>query len=208
MEFGGGPTIYSLVSACTHAKGITFCEYNKNNRAAVSAWLEKKKEAFDWSNLFEYIVCELEGKSKDEALKRQDELREKIKIILPCDVKEDDIVKFPEGSQDTRPPFDVVSSSLCLEVAVESDAEYEMVVAKLANFVKPGGYLIMQGVLNESHYTVNGVMFHSFPLTKELIVRSIEMAGMTGIEFKKHECKDDSKDSDHDGLYFVSGVKV
>ena len=42
LEFGGGPTIYSLISAAKYVESITFAEYAETNRDEVVLWKDEK----------------------------------------------------------------------------------------------------------------------------------------------------------------------
>lgn len=48
LEFGGGPCIYSLISAAPHVKEIVFSEYLESCRNEVQLWKEKSPEAHNW----------------------------------------------------------------------------------------------------------------------------------------------------------------
>ena len=42
LEFGGGPSLYALISAAKHVDKIVFAEYAENNRREVEMWVEGK----------------------------------------------------------------------------------------------------------------------------------------------------------------------
>ena len=44
LEFGGGPTLHSLITACSHVDSITFADYAESNRNEIIFWKEKKNE--------------------------------------------------------------------------------------------------------------------------------------------------------------------
>lgn len=41
LEFGGGPTLHSLITACRHVESITFADYAESNRNEIIMWKEK-----------------------------------------------------------------------------------------------------------------------------------------------------------------------
>lgn len=45
LEFGGGPSIYSLISAAKHVGSITFAEYAPSNRHEIELWMNEKGQA-------------------------------------------------------------------------------------------------------------------------------------------------------------------
>ena len=44
LEFGGGPSIYSLISAAKHVESITFAEFAPTNRQEIEQWRNGKGE--------------------------------------------------------------------------------------------------------------------------------------------------------------------
>lgn len=41
LEFGGGPTIHSLITASKHVETITFADYAESNRNEIVMWKDK-----------------------------------------------------------------------------------------------------------------------------------------------------------------------
>ena len=186
LEFGGGPCIGNLISASPKVDHIVFSEYVEANRKAVESWIAGTREAYDWSPWIEFVVRDLEGDSSAQAvLDRTQDLKQKIKSVVPCDVTKDPIVRLE--SADVGKAFDVVSTSLCIEVAVSSEQEYKSAVAKLCKFIKPNGYLCMFGVLKETFYCVGNVKFRSFPLTQVLIEEAMKTGGIQEIKFEQFD---------------------
>ena len=60
LEFGGGPTLFTLISAAKHVESITYAEYAETNRNEIQMWKDEKKERKFYSgtpsmcNLFKY----------------------------------------------------------------------------------------------------------------------------------------------------------
>lgn len=42
LEFGGGPTVHSLISAAPHIKEVVFSEFAEKNRVEVLKWKNKE----------------------------------------------------------------------------------------------------------------------------------------------------------------------
>ena len=118
---------------------------------------------------FIHVVQTLEGKSEEEAKQREEELRSKISQVIPCDIRENNPIELKEPTL-----FDVVGSSLCLEAVMESEAAYREAILKLSKLLKPGGHLVMAGVLGQSFYRVGDGKFYTFPLSKDLIYQALE----------------------------------
>ena len=157
LEFGGGPSIASHVFACPKVAHIVFSE---------KSWIAGDPDAHDWMPFIQMAVIELEaegGADESSALLtdkeklgqvkgRVDGLKRKIRYVVPCDVFKTPIVELK--SDDIGKPFDVVSTSVCLESCVTSEAQYRNIVAELCKLFKPNGYLFMNGVLEGTFYFI------------------------------------------------------
>ena len=213
LEFGGGPSIINLVFACSKVDHIVFSEYAEINRQAVKSWIAGDPDAHDWTPLIE-IVLELEqgrgivDEGKHNFVQnRADELKRKIKSIIPCDANKAPIVQL--DSDDVAKPFDVVSTSLCLEACVSSEVHYKNTVAELCKLLKPNGYLFMNGVLGDTFYYVGKEKFYNFPLTEKLVKEAMIEAG---IEIEKFVTISDipvdfSEACDATALFYTYGRK-
>ena len=89
LEFGAGPVISYEISAVLYASEIVLLEYTERNREVLQMWLDRDPKAPNWKPFFEYVVQELEGKRKEEATMRREELRRIVKAVIPCDISKD-----------------------------------------------------------------------------------------------------------------------
>ena len=208
LEFGGGPSIFDLIPAAPFAEEIIFAEYSEKNREEVVKWLQKSPESHNWLPYFKFAVQTLEGNNSDEEVTiRESELRNKIKHILPCDIGWEDPVKWPSSWSSQLATFDVVSTSLCLEVSVTSREGYRQAIAKLKRYLKPSGHIVMYGVLEETYYMVGQERFHCFPLSKELIEETLTSEGFKihdDMKLFSHEIRENNWDGQE--VFFVSAV--
>ena len=151
----------------------------------------------------------MEGKSKEEATKREEELRRKISRIVPCHIRQTKPLHMNESSTTDGQMFDIVSTTLCLEAAVDSDISFCEAVGKLTQLVKPGGHLVMVGVLNDSFYKVGDEKFRSFPLNESLVQRAAHEAGIKDVEIVSSSSglPKERTVSGFDGFFFCCGVK-
>lgn len=62
LEYGGGPVVSRMISACPHVQEVVFAKYLEANRKAVEAWVNEDPTAFDWGPTFDFIVW----KEKDQ----------------------------------------------------------------------------------------------------------------------------------------------
>ena len=183
LDYGCGPVVAYEISAALQASEIVMAECTEGGRKQVQLWVDKEPAAMDWNPFFKYVVVTLEGKSEQEAVARQDELRRRIKAIVSCDITAD-----PPIQPGYNGPYDVVFSSLTLNIAFSSVEGYESGVAKLANLVKPGGKLCLFEIESNGishYYTVGSVKYYALSITREILTTILTKLGFTGIEIQR-----------------------
>ena len=156
LDFGCGPIPIYQISASMFASEIVMAEYTEKNSLFLQQWLSRDAAAHDWSPFFDLVVREWEGKTERDAREREDLVRSTIKAVVHCDITRD-----PPIADMYKGPYDVVFSSLCLEVASKTEEEYTAGVAKLASLVKPGGKLVLYGACSRSEYSGEHSAFYS-----------------------------------------------
>ena len=185
LEFGAGPVIVYVISASLYASEIVLSEYLDTNRKVLQMWLDRDPNAPNWSPFFEYVVQELEGKSKEKAAKREEESRQVIKAVIPCDIHKD-----PPVEPAYCGPYDVIVTSFCLESACNSLEEYSGAVPKLAKLLKPEGKLVItvEGPGDTFFYVVGEKKFFALSIREEALTTILQQNGFHDITFKCQPC--------------------
>ncbi|XP_064620546.1 indolethylamine N-methyltransferase-like [Lineus longissimus] len=171
LDVGSGPCIHSVISTGSRCSEIVCSDFVEQNRDEILRWVNGAIDAHNWEPVFQY-VCKLEGKS-DEWKTRQSHIRQAIKHVVPCDVHQDNPL-----APLVFEPFDVITSSLCLEAACLDEPSYRKAVKRLASLLKPGGLLIIGGVHGQSFYSVAKETFSSLPTSKQMIESVFADAGL------------------------------
>ncbi|KAM8927294.1 nicotinamide N-methyltransferase-like [Pelodytes ibericus] len=172
IDIGTGPSIYQLLSACETFNSIIATDYTDWNRQEFEKWLRKEPGAFDWSELSK-AVSELEGKGVTWEAK-EEKLRSRVKSFLKCDVTKSNPLDPVE-----IPPADGLISTLCLDAACADLNAYRSALRNISSLLKPGGHLVLIGVLGNTFYTVGKQTFFSLTLDEQLVRKLVEEAGYT-----------------------------
>jgi hypothetical protein len=164
LEFGGGPTIYSLITAARTAGWIHFCDYNDECLREVDLWRHNDQAAFDWHHFLDYALqCEKscrERQSDEEIQARANLLRQRIRLLSHCDIFANDPLQGrSEG------PYGVVANTFCLDSIVEDKAQWFHLNQKLARLVDSDGLYVTVSLLNASHWTTGGITHPAVALT-------------------------------------------
>ena len=211
LDYGTGPVIMSLISASSKASEIIIAEYSPDNRKALRLWLDDKPEAFDWSPYFRHVVCDLEGRGDGEVGVREALVREKVKKVVSCNIYNSPFIE--EGYEG---PYDVVSSSCCLEAVGVTREDFKLNVKKLAAFLKPGGtillYLTERDMKAEKGEYYIGSQKHGLVNVNSTFVEDVlRSIGFRDVKSKMCPCdtveQQTFQDADLLGYMFVSGVK-
>ncbi|XP_075134594.1 nicotinamide N-methyltransferase-like [Leptodactylus fuscus] len=201
LDFGTGPSIYQLLSACEVFDKIIVSDFLEQNRIEFQKWLKKDPEAFDWTHIIKF-VCELEGNREDYE-KKAEKLRSKVKEVLKCDA----LQRNPYDPL-IVPPVDCLLSCLCLECACKDIKTFCNVLKNFQDLLKPRGHLLIFSGLNATFYNVGEKPFRSLTTNKEDLEMAFTEAGYQIEKAVYVPRADKSWDiSDFDTLYFIHARK-
>ena len=182
LEIGGGPTIYQLISASAHVRTIVFSEYLEVNRREVQKWLRDDPEAFCWDEYFRF-AAQLEGAkgvtTGIECTKAR--LRSCISDVVHCDLHHENPLAPVRYD-----PFDIVSSSFCIEGIRNDEEAFRTYLRNAASQVKNGGHLILAIVRDCNRYRVGKYYFPSFPVNERSMLALLRENGFASVETVTH----------------------
>jgi len=202
LEFGGGPTIYQLISAARYAVSIDFSEYLDANLQEVQLWLRNAPEQFFWDSFIRYVL-EREGTHPHPGAvaQRRQLIRSKIERLIHCDAKNPD----PLGSH-FRSPYDIVSVNFVLESITTEMAEWNAFVDRVAPLVRPQGYLLMCAIMGASSYRVGRLFFPAVPISPEIMETKLKQQHFSII--LTHSIPAEHKDEQgYNGIFMVLAQK-
>ncbi len=205
IEIGGGPTIYSLISACTKVKQIIFAEYNRKNREAVADWTKNTPEAYNWDPYFQFVGKLEKQQNKNvtnmeiEAIKKR--LRSCITQIVSCNL----LAKQPLESYG-KESFDVVSSNFCPESITDKKDMFTIAIENVLSLVKAKGYLLLSMLRGAYYYKVGNMHFPAYKIDKIDIKNLLKSYSYSDIEI---DCTDATlDDKGYEGLMVISARKA
>lgn len=200
LEFGGGPTLYQLITAATKAREIYFSDYLKLNLLEVQKWKKSHQKAFNWSTYIERVI-QLEGNipTKELVKIRHDLLRKKITRFILCDA----FKKNPLGKK-FRSSFDVVSSNFTAESISKNKEEWINTMTNICSLIKSNGFLIMTALKGAKYWHAGAKRFPAANIDEEDIEELLYKLG-----FKKNTVDLQSFPADtlHQSLEGAQGFK-
>ena len=112
--------------------------------------------------------------SEDSIIDRERLIRTKIKEVIPCDLTEPPF--FKDEFQNHQ--YDIVQTCKCMEYVLESREAFQKAIAKLASYVKPGGFLQLLTCIGGSWYTCSNVCsLYGLNVTEDDVLEGCRMAG-------------------------------
>jgi hypothetical protein len=200
IEFGGGPTVYSLIAAAKTAGAIHFTDGSDQCLDQVRAWLTRRSDAFDWKHYIRFALrCEDSGQepSQAEVAAREELIREKIVLLSRCDAfAEDPLLGFSRG------PYEVVGNNFCLDGITDSRATWIDLNKRIARLLSPGGLFLTAAIKNASYWRVGDVTYPAVRLGLADVISLYEELRFVDIRAKTLDLADRSG---YDGILMVCG---
>lgn len=154
LEFGGGPALYSVVSAARSCISIHFADYSQANLTEIERWKSNGADAFDWRHfIHEALVCERKiGIATEETVSDRERLiRIKLDRITKCDAFETDPL-----CGDGRDSYGVVANNFCLEGIVRDRGAWTTLTRKLFALVGARGQMVTTAIRNGRFWGAGG----------------------------------------------------
>ncbi len=193
LEFGGGPTLYTLISAAPFVADITFADYAPGNLKAIELWRDCDPTAHNWEPYVSYVIKTLEGQHDNvpELMqKRIQDMRSKIKHLYHCNVFKEPIVNSP-----VQLSYDIISSHFCIEAINSAIDEYTDCLQKFAKILKPNGYLHTLVSMEESYWTNGTERYNHVFLMAEDVVSAFEAIGLCVLLTRQFEIPERGRQS-------------
>ncbi|XP_063799280.1 indolethylamine N-methyltransferase-like isoform X2 [Pseudophryne corroboree] len=170
IDFGSGPTIYQVLTACDVFNNIILSDLLEQNRAELQKWLRKDPDALDWTHMIK-CVCELEG-NRENYEEKAEKLRSKVKQVLKCDA-----LKSNPYDPIVLPPADCLLTCLCLENPCKDMESYCNVLKNFKNLLNPGGHLLVLSMVNATFYYVGNKRITVLTVSQNDLEMAFKKAG-------------------------------
>jgi len=173
LEYGGGPTLYSVLALARKASSVHFSDYVPASLVEVRRWIAGEPGVHDWQPYTRYIL-ELEGSPHDEAAvaAREAALRRQMTHLSEGDARTEEMLVDP------RSPYDVITAHHCLDVAAHDLPGFKRMVRRLADMLTPNGLFLLSVTTGTTDYTLDGAVFPCLDLNVDQMRESLIEAGI------------------------------
>ncbi len=180
LDFGCGPTIYSILSLGKNCREIHMSDYLAQNLEQVNLWQQERPKAFDWSS---YLRRALQ---METALEQNIETHENINITDEqvqerATLLRNKITSIRQGNARAINPvgekgkalYEAVVSSFCLEGVAKDLAEWKKLMTNLSSTIKPGGLLIFATQIEADSYRIGEGYGTVVNITEQDIIKTL-----------------------------------
>lgn len=159
LEYGGGPTVYQLLSFAPTVGDIVFGDYLATNLDAVARWIDARPGAHDWAP-FARAALRHEGLPADatEIERRLDLVRRRIRTLCRVDA----LAETQPAVRSTG--FAFVSTNFVAESIANTPDDWRRALRAIAGNVRPGGHLAMTAIRNAGRWRVGDHWFPALPV--------------------------------------------
>ena len=203
LDFGAGPTIYTLISAVSRVDEIHFSDYLEANLAEVRRWISGDSGAFDWDDFIRKAL-ELETGapcSDADVEQRARDIRTRVTRLIRCDASRTPPIDCPQEL------YDVVLTNFCAESATSDRDQWRAYMANIVSVLKPGGRLIMSALKGATRYAVGSRSFPAVDISEDDLIELLEETGFPrkGIDVRSVPADRDTRD--YEGLMLAVAEK-
>lgn len=154
IEFGAGPTLYSVLGIALYINKIDIAEYLPQNRQEVKKWVNNNEDSFDWSHIVAHMLKinnqEITPEKIEEYTKNA---RGRIRRVLPCDIRE----HWP--LLEHKEKYNLLVSSYCADSCTDSKTEWMKYMHNLFQILEPGGVALISALKDCKAYRAGDKYF-------------------------------------------------
>jgi hypothetical protein len=202
LDFGGGPTIYTLITASRRVSEIHFCDYLESNLEAVQQWLHGRFGAFDWTHFVKTtLVLEGQDYSRESVRARENQIRQSVTQVMRCDANR------PDPLNGINWQYDVLVSNFCAESATNDRAQWRRFVRNITSLLKPGGKLVMSTLKGADSYAVGDEIFPAVFILEDDLIEVLCHAGFVEDSIQIESVPADRPSRHYQGLMLTTATK-
>ncbi|XP_073511457.1 indolethylamine N-methyltransferase-like [Phyllobates terribilis] len=153
IDLSVGSTIHHLYAACEFFKHIIVLKANDRCIMELKRWVDERTGAFEWDHAAKHHA-DIEGKS-DQFEDKGEKVRTALRHVVKCDFEKENIVEPID-----LPPADCIIIGSLLEFLSKNQDAFKNYLRKVTKLLKPGGHLIIVGILDATYITIGKDKFH------------------------------------------------
>ncbi|XP_075696828.1 nicotinamide N-methyltransferase-like [Rhinoderma darwinii] len=158
--------IHHLYSASEFFKNILVLKVNNRCIMELKRWLDDRTGAFYWGHTSTFLQEKEEN--SDQFEDKEGKLRSAIQHIVKYDLEKENMT-----DPLVLPPADCVISAGLLDVISKDQDDYIRYLRKFSKLLKPGGHIILIGVLDATFHKIGKDTFHVMSHDEDFVRKSL-----------------------------------
>ncbi|XP_056398630.1 nicotinamide N-methyltransferase-like [Hyla sarda] len=200
LDLSAGPLVQQLYAACEFFQHIIVLKVSDRCIMELKRWLNTRTGAFDWGHATK-LHGEIEGYS-DQSQDKEGKLRSTIPHVVKCDLEKENMTDPID-----LPPADCIISAWLLDIICKDQDDYRRYLRKFSKLLKPGGHMILIGILHMTYYTVGKDKFHGFPYDEDFARKALVGEGFVIDDCKVKKRTNVSDLIDYKAVMFIAAHK-
>ncbi|XP_068102599.1 indolethylamine N-methyltransferase-like [Hyperolius riggenbachi] len=201
IDLSVGSLIHHLYSVCDIFKDIIILKLNEKCNMETSKWKDTRTGAFNWTHASAHAT-KLEGRSA-QTQDKDEQLKTAISHVISCDFDNENIT-YPV----VLPLADCVTCVGIMEAISKDEDDYMGNLEKISKLLRPGGHLILVGLLNASYLMVGEEKFHVFEFDEIFMKNALRKLGFVADYCAVQRKSNASSLSDYKAMMFISACKA
>ncbi|XP_072012453.1 nicotinamide N-methyltransferase-like isoform X2 [Engystomops pustulosus] len=200
IDLSKGSMIHHLYSACEFFKHIIVLKIKERCIMELKRWVDRRTGAFDWCHAAQ-LHAEIERNS-DQLEDKEGKVRSALQHVVKCDLEKENMTEPID-----LPLADCIITAVLLDYISKDQNDYIRYLRKFSKLLKPGGHLILIGVLDATYLTVGKDKFHILTYDEDFARKSLVGEGFVidRCEVKKRTNVSDFMD--YKALIFIAAHK-
>ncbi|XP_075696805.1 nicotinamide N-methyltransferase-like [Rhinoderma darwinii] len=166
IDLSLGSFIHHLYSACEFFKNIMVLKVSNRCIMELKRWVDERTGAFYWGHTSKHLQEKEEN--SDQFEDKEGKLRSAIQHIVKYDPEKENMTEPL-----VLPPADCVITTWLLDAISKDQDDYIRYLRKFSRLLKPGGRLIIFGVIDSTYFKVGKEKFHVFTYDEDFLRKAV-----------------------------------
>ncbi|XP_073513315.1 indolethylamine N-methyltransferase-like [Phyllobates terribilis] len=200
IDLSVSSTIHHLYAVCEFFKHIIVLKANDRCIMELKRWVDERTGAFEWDHCAKHHA-DIEGKS-DQFQDKDGKVRTALRHVVKCDFEKENIVEPID-----LPPADCIMISWLFEFISKNHDELNNYLRKVSKLLKPGGHLIIFGLLDATYIIIGKDKFHILKYDEDFARKALVAEGFVIDNCTVKKRTNVSDLMDYKGILFIAAHK-
>ncbi|XP_073513291.1 nicotinamide N-methyltransferase-like isoform X2 [Phyllobates terribilis] len=166
IDLSVGSMVHHLYAACEFFTNIIVLKVTDRCIMELKRWVDERTGAFDWGHAAK-LHADIEGES-DLLQEKEEKMRLALQHVAKVDLGKENMM-----DPIVLPPADCIISAWLLDSISKDQNDYMGYLRKFSGLLKPGGHIILIGVLDATYYTISKEKFHLFRYDEDFVRKAL-----------------------------------